>query len=219
MCTWIVHLRIADACIKRRLIPDEYKTEFVIGSVAPDCGYGTKDAANTFDPPPTVTHLAPDGNKRYCGYAAFYDTYLCGKPRNDAYFFALGYYIHLVCDVLWSVGIYAPVTERYKSDIESDPSFITQIKSDWQKLDFAFLRKHPDFEPYGLLCKNQAVRDYMPFYEPGQLTTQTRYIADYYRNFNNSDANPITLYLSESEVEDFICRAMDFIYTLPPFAE
>ena len=48
MATWIVHLRIADEFIKRNIVPDAYKCEFICGSLAPDCGYGKKDSNGEF---------------------------------------------------------------------------------------------------------------------------------------------------------------------------
>lgn len=216
MCTWIVHLRVADTYIKRGIIPDKYKTEFIIGSVAPDCGYGTKDVANTFVPPPSVTHLAPDGNKRHCDYKKFYDIYLSNKTQDGAYFFALGYYIHLISDVLWSEHIYMPIKAKFERKTKHNPRFMQTVKKSWQNPDFDFLRQHPDFEPYKLLCENKQVDDYLPFYEPGQLTTQTRYIADYYRDFEHYIKETDTLCLTETDIENFIEMAWEFTYNLCP---
>ena len=42
MATWGVHLRVA-RCFIDNLIAKNIR-EFVIGSVAPDCGYGVKDS-------------------------------------------------------------------------------------------------------------------------------------------------------------------------------
>ena len=47
MATWGVHLRVA-RCFIDNLIAKKYHREFVIGSVAPDCGYGVKDSFGDF---------------------------------------------------------------------------------------------------------------------------------------------------------------------------
>ena len=65
MATWGVHLRVA-RCFIDNLIAKKYHREFVIGSVAPDCGYGVKDSFGEFTPPPKITHWSPSGMKLDC---------------------------------------------------------------------------------------------------------------------------------------------------------
>ena len=180
MATWIVHLRVCDKYIKRGLIPDEYKEVFVLGSVAPDCGYGAKDSYGDFVPPPEVTHWAPGGIKLYCEYWKFLDAYLKDRERNSDYYFYLGYYIHLITDIMWSTMMYLPTTITYAEEYEKNPDYLKVIKVDWYDLDFKFLRDNPDFEPYRILKENKGCKDYLPYYEPGQLTKQIKFIADYY---------------------------------------
>ena len=56
MATWGVHLRVA-RCFIDNLIAKKYHREFVIGSVAPDCGYGVKDSFGEFTPPINQTPI------------------------------------------------------------------------------------------------------------------------------------------------------------------
>ena len=73
MATWGVHLRVA-RCFIDNLIAKKYHREFVIGSVAPDCGYGVKDSFGEFTPPPKITHWSPSGMKRVlCAFADGYN--------------------------------------------------------------------------------------------------------------------------------------------------
>ena len=88
MATWGVHLRVARLFLEE--IDKKHHREFVIGSVAPDCGYGVKDSFGEFTPPPTITHWSPSGMKRDCRYKDFFNTNLTGE-RNDDYWFYLGY--------------------------------------------------------------------------------------------------------------------------------
>ena len=212
MATWIVHLRVCDKYIKRGLIPDEYKEVFVLGSVAPDCGYGAKDSYGDFVPPPEVTHWAPGGIKLYCEYWKFLDAYLKDRERNSDYYFYLGYYIHLITDIMWSTMIYLPTKIKYKTEYEKDPDFLKTIKVDWYDLDFKFLRDNPDFEPYRLLCAAGEVKDYLPYYQPGQLTLQTRYIADYYNNNNGRALDREYPYMSGEAMDSFIVCAAELAY-------
>lgn len=210
MATWIVHLRIADIFIKENLIPQEYKTEFVCGSLAPDCGYGAKDSFGEFTPPPAVTHWTPSGSKIFCEYDSFFDTYLKGKDKNSDYYFYLGYYAHLITDVLWSTSIYMPTRFKYAQEYKDDPLYLNTIKKDWYGLDFDYLANTPDFEPYKLLCNAKQVNDYLPYYEAGQLTKQLKFIADYYKNTENHSSH-IYKFLTPKEVDEFIKTAAELI--------
>ena len=82
MATWGVHLRVA-RCFIDNLIAKKYHREFVIGSVAPDCGYGVKDSFGEFTPPPKITHWSPSGMKRDCRYNDFQKEYLNDKSNAD----------------------------------------------------------------------------------------------------------------------------------------
>ena len=209
MATWIVHLRIADIFIKEKLIPDKYKKEFICGSLAPDCGYGAKDSFGDFSPPPSVTHWAPDGCKIFCEYKNFYDTYLKNKKTTADYYFYLGYYMHLLTDVLWSTSIYMPTRFKYAKEYGADPLYLNTVKKDWYGLDYKFLSENPDFEPYKLLCSVEGVDDYLPYYEPGQLTKQLKFISDYYKVPSPYESE--YKFLLAEEADEFVKTAAELI--------
>ncbi len=211
MATWIVHLRIADNIINQGIILQEFKEEFIAGSLAPDCGYGKKDSFGEFTPPPSVTHWAPDGCKIFCEYTKFYDTYLKGKEKDGDYCFYLGYYIHLITDVLWSASVYMPTRFKYAAEYANNPEFLNTIKKDWYGLDFLFLNKHKSFEPFDILQNIDSVKDYLPYYEEGQLTKQIRYIADYYKNGIGDIDDSKYIYMNENEMTAFIDTATELI--------
>lgn len=209
MATWIVHLRIADEYLKRGLIP--YPKEFSLGSVAPDCGYGEKDSLGDFTPPPEVTHWAPGGIKLYCEYWKFASEYLTDKQKNSDYYFYLGYYIHLITDIMWSMMVYLPSTIKYDKEFKKDPGFLKKIKVDWYDLDFKFLRDNPSFIPYKYIRDAGNVKDYMPYYEPGQLTAQIHYIYDYYADPTGHTLDRKYNYLDEKTISGFIKCAVELI--------
>lgn len=210
MATWLAHLRIANYFINNIDWLD--KSEFVIGSVAPDCGYGEKDSFGDFTPPPTVTHWTPTGRKVDCRYRDFYETYLKGKQKDTDYSFYLGYYVHLLTDIMWSSRIYMPTRIKYKKQYEENPEFLKVIKVDWYDLDHKFLRDHPDFKAFSLLEEKTEVKDYLPYYEKGQLTVQTRFIVDFYNsNKNKKGLDREYPYLSENTMNNFIACACELI--------
>ncbi len=212
MATWIVHLRIAEYFSERINMLDA--SEFAAGSVAPDCGYGKKDSFGEFTPPPCITHWTDTGFKTQCNYKDFYNKYLKNSNDNKAYSFYLGYYIHLLADMMWSATVYMPTRSRYAEQYAENPEFLKIIKLDWSDQDFKFLRDHPDLKSFRLLEAKQAVNDYLPYYEPSQLTTQIRYIVNYYTN-NKNDRNLDRNYdyLTENDVTNFLDCAVWLIET------
>lgn len=211
MATWITHLRIAQNLINDGYVPMEYATEFYEGSVAPDCGYGQKDSFGDFDPPPKVTHWAPDGTKVFCDYSEFYDTYLKDKPKDNKYYFYFGYYIHLICDTLWSTMIYLPNKLKYKAKYDRNPLFLNVVKKDWYDNDFKFLQENEGFLPYVTLTRIDGVEDFLPYYENGQLSVQIKYIADYYKDYKNHKTDRNYPYLSFNEISEFIEVATELV--------
>lgn len=213
MATWIVHLRIADNIIKQNIVPEKYKQEFIAGSLAPDCGYGKKDSFGEFTPPPAITHWTPSGCKIFCEYNKFYDTYLNSCTKDDGYYFYLGYYIHLITDILWSASVYMPTRIKYAEEYEKNPEFLNVIKKDWYGLDFLFLNQNKIFEPYALLQNIKSVKDYLPYYEQGQLTKQIKFIAEYYKNGIDKIDNDSYIYMNEREMTAFINTATELVLT------
>lgn len=207
MSTWVVHLRIADYFLNKL---DVSATEFVIGSVAPDCGYGEKDSMGEFTPPPAVTHWSPSGRKRDCRYMDFYDEYLKDKDTCEMdYSFYLGYYVHLLTDIMWSERIYIPTMKKHADGIRSETEVLKSAKKDWNDLDFEFLYNNPDYQTYKILCNVTEVKDYLPYYEPDQLSVQVKFIADYYKS--KRDFNRPHIYLSRQDVDNFIKKACQII--------
>ncbi len=210
MATWMVHCRIADRFLeifKDRIKPDE----FVIGSVAPDCGWGDKDSLGQFDPPPAVTHWSPSGNKNDCRYKDFRREYLKNRD-NDDYSFYLGYYVHLLTDIMWSSEVYLRSCDKYARELKRDKNFVKAIKNDWNDLDMKYHRDNPDMKSFTILDKVKSVKDYLPYYEDGQLTAQIKWIARYYRNgVNSGNLDREYKYISEKRVDEFVKSASEII--------
>lgn len=203
MATWIVHLRIAEYFSER--IKKLDASEFAAGSVAPDCGYGKKDSFGEFTPPPQITHWTASGFKTQCNYKDFFDKYLKNPNDNKAYSFYLGYYIHLLTDMMWSATVYMPTRSKYAEQYAQNPEFLKIIKLDWADQDFKFLHDHGDFKAFKLLKQKHTTNDYLPYYEPSQLTNQIRYIANYYDNTPiERDLDRNYTYLTENDVNNFL---------------
>ena len=183
MATWMVHLRVADYFLDR--FDKSCGDEFLIGSVAPDCGYGQKDSFSGFVPPTTVTHWTESGRKSEIDLDSFFATYLKNADVWGEAAFYLGYFIHLLTDVKWSSEMYLPTRIKYHDEYAKNPEFLLEIKKDWNDLDHRFLYENPAFRAFDRFCRIKEIGDYLPYYEPGQLKKQCGVIADYYKSFDD----------------------------------
>ena len=211
MATWVVHLRIADYFLKQYKNLSTY--EFVVGNLAHDCGYGEKDSFGEFTPPPAVTHWTLTGSKKDCRYKDFYKKYLKNRKHDTAYSFYLGYYVHLLTDIIWSSTICIPTYDKYAEEYKKNPEFLRVIKCDWNDLDYKYLNEHPKFKPYRIISdKRKEIPDFMPYYEHNQITNQIGFIADFYKT--NTEKRNIYRkyeYLTEKQLNNFISLAPEII--------
>ena len=210
MATWGVHLRVARLFLKE--MDKKHHREFVIGSVAPDCGYGVKDSFGEFTPPPTITHWSPSGMKRDCRYKDFFNTYLTGE-RNDDYWFYLGYYVHLLTDIMWSVTMYMPTRIKYADEYEKNPEFLKVIKKDWNDIDVGYLRKLDEHPVFDILKNAGEIKDYLRYYEKNQLTVQVKFIVDYYENYNGNTDREFQ-YTTYDEITNFAECAYELLHMI-----
>lgn len=207
MATWGVHLRVASRFLNK--IDKQYYREFVIGNVAPDCGYGEKDSFGDFVPPPSITHWSPSGMKCDCRYKDFYDEYLTDN-RNIDYWFYLGYYVHLLVDIMWSATIYAPTKVKYVHEYEENPEFLKIIKRDWNDIDFKYFTEHEEHTAFDILSSVKQVKDYLPYYEENQLTKQIKVIVEYYKNYSGN-INREFKYTTPDELQNFVDCAVEIV--------
>lgn len=209
MGTWIVHLRVAERFMN--ILNGIDADEFVLGSIAPDCGYGKKDSPGEFVPPPKVTHWSPSGKKYDCRYEKFFRCYLMDKEINSDYSFYLGYYIHLLTDILWSSTIYMPIMDRHRREEKSRAELNKKVKKEFNMLDMAYLKAYPEFKPYKILKDRKGAKDYLDYYKPGQLSVQSRYIAKYYSGYEDVFTENKYKYIQPAEVDEFIDFAQKHI--------
>ncbi len=208
MATWGVHLRIAELFFDK--IDQSHHREFVIGSVAPDCGYGVKDSFGEFTPPPTVTHWSPSGAKRDCRYHDFYNSFLTAK-NNDDYWFYLGYYVHLLTDIMWSVTMYLPTRQKYAEQYDKNPEFLRVIKQDWNDIDAEYFNQNSKQKVFGILKNAGDIKDYLTYYEKGQLTSQVKFIVSYYENYGEITDRKYK-YTTPEEIVNFLNCAYELLY-------
>jgi len=215
MASWMVHLRVADALLDNFDGLDE--TAFVVGNIAPDSGVPTPDWS-AYVPDKNTSHFKrkyADGKTEISpeGFAEQYFTreMQAGYERKQ-YAFYLGYYVHLLTDVLWKQEVWYPSVEKYRAAYEADPKDMTRKwKKDWYDLDFLYLRDNPDFRAFQIY--EQAVgfeNDYLDIFAKDAFDDRRKYITEFYRS-KREHLDREYLYLSKKQMDKFVVDAVEYI--------
>lgn len=203
MATWLCHLRVADEVLKKFDLP---RREFLAGNIAPDCGL--PDGNGGFDPPKEITHLT-SGSKSKCDYRRFAEETL-PTARNEAErAFLLGYFSHLVADVVWTQVINEPEKARFRDEYTADrEGYYRRVKAEWYGNDLLFLEAHPNYAPLEEL-KNAAGIDssVLPYYGKDNVTVQIRNICAAYSGSYGGGFK----YLDRGDVDVFVEKASERI--------
>jgi hypothetical protein len=215
MTTWISHLRIAGNLLAR--IPDLDAAQFALGSIAPDSGI--PDAKwEHFDPPKQVTHFLQDRGHSESDIRDlnFYRLYLLGlniHADNGRFSFRLGYFMHLLTDVLWARQVWRPTKERFEKQLRDDQDkMVEEIKGDWYGLDFIYLRDHPEFITWRIFLNAQPDSFDLNFLPRRAVDQQLAHIKHFYQNQPAEHPDAFTrpyLYLSKLEMDEFVIEASD----------
>ena len=208
MASWMIHLRIADKLLDK--IPDLAPIEFIMGNMAPDSGVPNEDWS-AFSPSTAVSHYRVDDGKgrkliEVHRYEQDFFTPELRKSYNDQqYSFYLGYYTHLLTDVLWSELIAWPVREKFPS------ASWDEIKEDWYDQDFLYIKKHPGFRAFrAYLGSVGFVNRYMDFFAPDAFDNRREYITSFYlQEQENLDRE--YRYLTEEDATKFVKDAIGHI--------
>lgn len=182
MGTWISHLRIAEGLLSYFPALDE--VTFAFGNLSPDSGIPNADWTE-FDPPKEVTHFLQNGQGEHAIHdLVFYEQYLANiKLEEDIqlYSFRLGYFFHLICDIVWARRIYSATKRDFKELIDKDPKEAVGIfKDDWYGLDQLYVREHPKSLFWRVIMQNPDPPSYLPFIKNEALHHQYAHIRKYY---------------------------------------
>jgi len=214
MASWMVHFRIADYFLEKIVWLD--KKCFIVGNIGPDCGEPNDDWSE-FTPPSTITHWISDGlKKQNIDTDYFYEKYIKSINMFDSEIekekfsieqksFYLGYYIHLLTDVSWSLKIGIPIREKYAKEFEVQQAELWWvIKKDWYDLDHLYLKKNPDFKIFRIFDKIKEFKNnYFDYYSETAIIRQIRYISGFYNDEHEGLAREY-IYLKEVEMDQFV---------------
>jgi hypothetical protein len=182
MGTWITHLRIAENLLKH--IPELDAAAFAFGNLSPDSGIPNADWT-AFDPPKEVTHFLHRGDEEESVHdLVYYQQYLASiKPKDDIqlYSFRLGYFFHLICDILWAKRIVAATRQQFSDLFAQDMKrAVSLVKDDWYGLDQLYVLDHPRHIFWRVIMTQAYPPSYLPFIKDEALHHQYDYIRRFY---------------------------------------
>ncbi|MGN0650683.1 MAG: zinc dependent phospholipase C family protein [Oscillospiraceae bacterium] len=200
MSGWLVHLRVADT-LRRRLSLRGY--EFLAGNVAPDSSNYVSDG---FDPPTEITHFTRT-DKSACDYNAFAARYIETAADERIRLFYIGYFCHLMTDVMWSLKICKPCEERFAEQFRQDEkAFYKTVKRDWHAVDFDFLEANPHYPPLEQLkCGKRLPSGLLDYFADGMIERKIRFITRYYSARRDYESDYI--YLTHAMADNFVREA------------
>lgn len=182
MGTWISHLRIAENLLPH--FPEVDEVTFTFGNLSPDSGIANADWTE-FDPPKEVTHFLRKGEGEHAIHdLVYYEQYLANiEPEDDIkrYSFRLGYFFHLICDIMWARRIATATKRDFKELFEKNPKeAVGIVKDDWYGLDQLYVRDHPESNFWRIIMANPNPPSYLPFVKNEALHHQYEHIRRYY---------------------------------------
>ena len=182
MGTWISHLRITEQLLSH--FPDVDEVTFTFGNLSPDSGIPNADWTE-FDPPKEVTHFLRKGEEEHAIHdLVYYEQYLKDIELEDdikLYSFRLGYFFHLICDIMWAKRIVAATKREFKELFEQDRrKAVSLVKDDWYGLDQLYVRDHPEHIFWRVIMGNPYPPSYLPFVNEQALHHQYDHIRKYY---------------------------------------
>lgn len=198
MASWIVHLRVAEGLLESL---GASRAEFIVGNIAPDCGVADENGG--FFPPASVTHWT-ESSKGACEYDRFYEQLMPTAKTDAQRSLLLGYFCHLMTDVLWSRHINAPTKERLHTLYSTDrDEYYRIVKADWYDSDAEFLTRHKD---YHMLNELSAARgcdcSIIPYYGADNVEKQIAFIGEFYKS-RVYDGREL-VYLTPQQADEFV---------------
>ena len=186
MGTWICHLRVAEKLLPH--FPELDKTLFTFGNLAPDSGV-PNETWTEFDPPKEVTHFLQKGESEdLIRDLVYYREYLADiNPQDDIqkYSFRLGFFTHLICDMLWFKYLDATTKTAFHELITEDHQKAwNTFKKDWYSVDQVYNHTHKESLFWQIIHKTPNPPSYLPFVREAALHQQYDYIRKFYGEYD-----------------------------------
>lgn len=215
MASWMVHLRVAEKIFEKMACLSE--VEYVMGNIAPDSGVPNEDWS-VFTPSSALSHYShkDENGLKVIDIDKYTDIYLseerCVGYNNKQFSFYLGYYNHLLTDVLWVEHVVNPSRERDIEAYTADPvGTVWKWKKDWYDLDFLYLQNHPDFHAFYVYENAVGFENtFLDYFAEDAFDNRRQYITDFYRT-GRENLDREYPWLTELEMSRFVDIAVQKI--------
>ncbi|MDP4153741.1 MAG: zinc dependent phospholipase C family protein [Bacillota bacterium] len=213
MAYWITHLRVADAVIQKLNLYVNMEN-YLVGSIATDSGMPvfTDNGKKSYIPPRAVSHWTdvPSNWDSPIHYSRFYNAYVSNETDLDKKSFYLGYFVHLLTDMLWIELISRPVIESFSSHDDYALCGRSRARQDWMENEQIYLQNNPDFRPLKTLQSIQSFENvYLDYFPPEAIQVKIGQVIDTYKD-SSVDAAKVHPYVSFERYE----QAVDVIIRL-----
>ena len=206
MGTYISHFRNVEILLTE--VKGLDAEAFLYGNLAPDAGIPNQ-AGTQFNPPRTITHFLSSDNEAQSADLEFYRQYLqlvdqATDPHK--YSFLLGYFIHLICDNLWTLWIVDASVKDYGNLIAKRGSEAWRLlKQDWHDLDRKYYRDHSESGIWETMQLLQTPPAYLSYLPPTAMSQQMAYLENVYLQAGESRELDRTYpYLNTITMERFV---------------
>jgi hypothetical protein len=149
----------------------------------------------------------------------YYQQYLKDiNPEEDIqlYSFRLGYFFHLICDIMWARRIAAATKLQFRELFEKDRrEAVGLVKDDWYGLDQLYVRAHPEHIFWRVIMTQPYPRSYLPFVIEKALHHQYDHIRRYYSAQEDTWYLSIPYhYLNETTMTCIVNESIEAVLTI-----
>lgn len=208
MASFVMYLRVAEQLYNN--IDSITEVDFYMGFVAPCCSL-FNSSLNKFTPSIEVTHFYTKDSIGNPNPEYFYNKYLKNNNLSkEKYSFYLGYYCHLVIDILWKQEVYNPMYEMFGEIVNLPVIYSIKGKNSiWQDIDLHFLKLNEGYRPYNII-KNNIKYDfrYVNFYNKIDVYKKFARVINFYEangrylDYNYHD-------IIKNKVDNFVLTAYE----------
>lgn len=126
--------------------------------------------------------------------------------------FYLGYYDHLLTDILWAQEIVSSLKEKDAEAYQKNPQeTIWKWKGDWYDLDFLYLKQHPDFRSFQIYENAVGFENmYLDFFAKDAFDNRRQYITSFYHE-QRDNLEREYIWLTQERMNAFVTYVAEIV--------